>query len=277
MLVGHRDNHARVKQINTRLKQAGLRTWLDAERMDGDIAQAMTRAIDKSAVVVCFVTQNYMRKVGGQGPKGLGDSCKLEFDYSRNRKGVECMVTVVMEARCRNTREWDGPVGGYLGGRLYIDLTDDSAEAFAAGVRGLIEQIRKRVGESGNRGRGNRPHFPDSCSTAPSSPDLSRRAPSRAPSRSPAPSAAAGRSGPLNVAGQGDVSVDEQDARNNLRRASGRLLEGTLPRPSSSGPQQLLVVPARAPRGTEPGLSVSWAARPGRGCGRGRGRGRVHV
>ena len=51
-------SHERVTRLNNRLKELGLSTWFDAERMDGDIAQAMTSAIDSTAVVVCCITQN---------------------------------------------------------------------------------------------------------------------------------------------------------------------------------------------------------------------------
>ena len=84
-----------------------------------------------------------MNKVAGKGPKGLGDACKLEFDYTCNRKGVESIVALVMEPRCRNTKAWGGPVGGYLGGRLYLDFTMDDGDAFEAGVHKLVAEVRK--------------------------------------------------------------------------------------------------------------------------------------
>ena len=36
----------------------------------------MCDGIDDSATVIVFVTQNYLRKVAGKGPKGGDDNCK---------------------------------------------------------------------------------------------------------------------------------------------------------------------------------------------------------
>lgn len=46
------------------------------------------------------------------------------------------MIAVVMEPRCRNTSEWKGAVGGKLGPKLYIDLSEDGP-AFEAGTAAL--------------------------------------------------------------------------------------------------------------------------------------------
>jgi hypothetical protein len=89
-----RDNHARVEKINSLLKAAGMRTWFDADRMEGDIARAMTQAIDSSAVVVCFVTRNYLGKVAGEGAKGLGDACK------RNGRGTRIAPRLESDEVC---------------------------------------------------------------------------------------------------------------------------------------------------------------------------------
>lgn len=92
-----RSNHARVAAVNDALKRAGLVTWFDEERMRGDIVRQMTEGIDRSSLVLVFVTRNYIQKVAGEGAYGANDNCKAEFDYACNRKGVERMVAVVME------------------------------------------------------------------------------------------------------------------------------------------------------------------------------------
>lgn len=61
-----RDNHARVVHIAGALKAAGLRPWLDEELMAGDINNTMSEAIDDSACVVVFVTENYVKKASGK-------------------------------------------------------------------------------------------------------------------------------------------------------------------------------------------------------------------
>ena len=135
-----RNNHERVALVNAALKRAGLVTWFDEERMQGDIVSQMTDGIDRSSVVLVFVTRNYICKVAGEGPNGANDNCKAEFDYACNRKGVERMVAVVMEAGCADTREWRGAVGMRLGGHLYHDLSADAAQ-LAPGLNTLTEGL----------------------------------------------------------------------------------------------------------------------------------------
>ena len=88
-----RENHYRVAAINEELKRRGLITWFDDERMEGNIHGKMTSGIDSSACVVVFITQRYIRKVGGTNE---GDNCKLEFGYASNRKTAVKMLPVVM-------------------------------------------------------------------------------------------------------------------------------------------------------------------------------------
>ena len=83
--------------------------------MTGDIVAQMTQGIDDSSVVIVCVTQEYIEKVSGKGPKGAGDNCKIEFDYTMRRKGPEMVVPVVMEPICLNPREWEGAVGAQVG------------------------------------------------------------------------------------------------------------------------------------------------------------------
>ena len=111
--------------------------------MRGDIVHAMSNNIDRSRVVLVFITRNYINKCAGLGERGQNDNCKFEFDYAVRRKGVEGMVPVVMERCVRDTKEWRGAVGGWLGGQRYFDAADD--EGFERGVESLISEIRARV------------------------------------------------------------------------------------------------------------------------------------
>ena len=140
-----RSNHERVAQVNAALKRAGLVTWFDEERMRGDIVKQMTDGIDRSSVVLVFVTRNYIRKVAGEGPNGANDNCKAEFDYACNRKGVERMVAVVMETDCTDSRQWRGAVGMRLAGTLYHNLSGDGAQ-FQAGTALLLSTCAELIG-----------------------------------------------------------------------------------------------------------------------------------
>ena len=139
-----RSNHERVARVNDALKAAGLVTWFDAERMRGDVVAQMTDGIDRSSLVLVFITRNYIRKVAGDGPNGANDNCKAEFDYASSRKGVSRLVPVVMESRCSDTREWYGAVGMRLGSKLYQSLWEDG-DAFDAGIALLIDEIKLQL------------------------------------------------------------------------------------------------------------------------------------
>ena len=122
--------------------------------MRGNINKQMTRGIEDSACVIAFVTKRYITKADGDGPNGDDDNCKFEFDYALRRKGVKKMIACVMEKECRNPNDWEGVVGGKLGGLLYIDLSDDATfldkvrDELAVEMRTVIE------GESGTADQG---------------------------------------------------------------------------------------------------------------------------
>lgn len=116
------DNHARVALLNAALQQRGLRTWFDSEKTQGNIKKQMVSGIENAQCVVVFITKRYNEKVSGDNGE---DNCQLEFNYAAMRKTSARMVTVVMEERMRNTREWTGEVGMVLGGRLYVDICGD--------------------------------------------------------------------------------------------------------------------------------------------------------
>lgn len=89
-----RNNHARVQQINEQLQAAGLSTWFDSEQMAGDIHAAMTDGIDQSATVLVFITQNYLIKTSGGGPRGLGDNCLVRMRSRSNLWGASRSIRV---------------------------------------------------------------------------------------------------------------------------------------------------------------------------------------
>ena len=160
-----RDNHQRVFEVNRRLRAEGLRTWFDSERMVGDINAAMTHGIDCSETVIVFVTQAYIAKAAGRGPRGQMDNCCAECSYALNRRGVQRMVAVVMEPRALDTTTWSGVVGLRLGTTLYIDLSTDGP-AFDEGVKALAARIREITTQSGQHSRP-RPHIRRASSAQP--------------------------------------------------------------------------------------------------------------
>ena len=80
-----RSNHARVCSVGSALKAAGLKPWLDEERMRGDINQQMVDGIEKSRCILVFVTSRYLQKAWGKGPAGDNDNCKFEVSCFPSR------------------------------------------------------------------------------------------------------------------------------------------------------------------------------------------------
>jgi hypothetical protein len=95
--------------------------------MEGNITDKMCAGIDDSAVFVVFVTQQYITKVQGQGPKGEADNCRREFSYALNKKTEALMVAVVLEPSCLNQAGWSGQVG-LLSNHLYVDMSAEITE-----------------------------------------------------------------------------------------------------------------------------------------------------
>jgi len=120
-MYSYHANHRRVAEINTALKERGLVTWFDEERMEGGVHDKMQEGIDNCKCVVVFITRRYMEKVAG---KDAGDNCQLEFNYAAWKKGNNNMIPVVMEPEVRDTTTWIGPVKFYLGGQLFVDFAE---------------------------------------------------------------------------------------------------------------------------------------------------------
>ena len=108
----------------------------------------MADAIRKSACVIVFITKRYIDKASGNGPNGSDDNCKFEFDSAPMSKhlGVDKIITVVMEPRCKNPMVWpDGTVKGKLAPKLYIDMSSD--DALRDNMPALLKEIAEVTGK----------------------------------------------------------------------------------------------------------------------------------
>ena len=140
-------NHRKVSAINDALKKKGLKTWFDAEKMQGDIKSDMSTGIDNSRIVLIFITERYERKLIGNDPE---DSCRLEFGYAARRKTSTNMIPVLMEASMRDTRQWTGQLGLVLGGSLYVDFSEmalEGGKSIDIWIDVLMSRILQTIGE----------------------------------------------------------------------------------------------------------------------------------
>ena len=78
-----RDNHHRVSLINKELKALGYKTWLDEEKIAGNIAEKMSLGIEQTKGVIVFITWKYHEKVNG---KNAADNCMQKRIYVCLRK-----------------------------------------------------------------------------------------------------------------------------------------------------------------------------------------------
>ena len=79
--------------------------------MRGAINNRMAEGIAGSSVILCFLTQNYIIKASGLGPRGEDDNCFFEFDNALIERGRSRLLPVVMEPRCCEPAKWTaGPV-----------------------------------------------------------------------------------------------------------------------------------------------------------------------
>jgi len=136
-----RSNHDRVAKVFQNLRAQGMKNWFDEEEMGGNVVSQMTSGIDRSSVVLVFITKLYLEKTAGAAARGENDNCFLEFDYASRKKDKQKMICVVMEPCCLDTSSWSGAVGMHLGGRIHIDCTSDDPAKFAQ----VCEEIRQEI------------------------------------------------------------------------------------------------------------------------------------
>ena len=135
----NKKNHERVKELNKQLKGSNLvETWFDETDMKGHIVQDMCRGIDECDCIIVFITREYINKCNSSE----NDNCKLELDYSFERKGCKKIIPLVMEEDCLDTTTWNGPIGAYLNKRIYLPFLEGDFSF----LEKLIQEI-KRVSE----------------------------------------------------------------------------------------------------------------------------------
>ena len=134
--------HKQVERIAQGLKEQNVSPWLDSKQMIGVLGAAMADGIDHSKSMTIFITEEYMNKVNGKGPKGSADNCLAEFTYG-GANGFDFLIPVLLEKKMGDQKLWTGTFGVRIGkDQKYIDLTDNSK--FDANVKDLAIEIKRR-------------------------------------------------------------------------------------------------------------------------------------
>ena len=137
-------NHLFVKRVREKLRSVGISAWFDEELIDRapDMQVAMSSGIDNSAIVLCFITLDYLEKVN-QGDSR--DNCCFEFGYAFQQKGSNGMVAVVVDDRSTDTRDWRGKVGGAIGNRLYVNMVLNHSNGVDDGFDNNFAKLHTRI------------------------------------------------------------------------------------------------------------------------------------
>jgi hypothetical protein len=132
-------NHRRVAEINQALRNRGLSTWFDSERIGrGAITREMINGIEHTTCMLVFTTVNYQNKVNGPSER---DACRQEFDYARRVLTPSRMFPVVLEPAMLDTRQWRG-VFAVLADRLYINCCSNDPVAFNNAMDEIVRKVR---------------------------------------------------------------------------------------------------------------------------------------
>eukprot|EP00794_Sanderia_malayensis_P016713 gene16713-18407_t len=123
MLSYQWDDQKMVKDIAATLKERGYIVWIDVEKIQGNIMDAMADAVEQASVIVVCISRKYKNS----------PNCRAEADYSFQLK--KKVIPLMMEKDYRP----DGWIGLLLGSKLRIDFT--CFEAFAHNMELLCRQL----------------------------------------------------------------------------------------------------------------------------------------
>ena len=137
------ENHRRVAEVVARLKELRVNVWFDEVDMEGNILAAMCDGIDKAAVVLIFVTCEYMAKVDAGGEV---DNVRREFMYAS--RTPEKLLPIRFDANL--PRVWSGPLGMVLGAHLYCDMGEGATDENMNELMRMIgTKVRPKAANSG--------------------------------------------------------------------------------------------------------------------------------
>eukprot|EP00794_Sanderia_malayensis_P019285 gene19285-21211_t len=123
MLSYQWDNQKVVKDIADALTKRGYNVWIDVEKIQGNIIDAMADAVEQAAVIIICMSKRYQRS----------NNCRAEAQYSH--KLEKKMIPLMME----NNYKPDGWLGLLLGCELYTDFT--TLEKFTENMELLCRQL----------------------------------------------------------------------------------------------------------------------------------------
>lgn len=107
MLSYNWGNQKILLQIRDRLQEKGLTVWMDVDKMEGSILEAMARAVEDAKIVLVCYSEKYKDS----------QNCRTEAEYAYSQKKE--IVPLLMQTGYRAT----GWLGAMIGARLFYDFS----------------------------------------------------------------------------------------------------------------------------------------------------------
>ncbi len=129
-------DHEKVVAIGKQLQAAGVRVWMDEEKITDNFPKQMVEGIDGSHVFIAFVTKTYLDACNNEN-----SNAGQEFNYAAG-KDVKMIVPVVLDKSLLDPRTWNGTVLKLrLATKLYIDFS--SPVKIKDNFASLIKRIKE--------------------------------------------------------------------------------------------------------------------------------------
>eukprot|EP00794_Sanderia_malayensis_P018430 gene18430-20280_t len=130
MLSYNWESKAQVLRIKKELKKLGYKTWMDVDKMHGDLNERMAEAVEGAAVVVVFMTQKYEES----------HNCKKELNYADDKR--KKIVPVKLEPKYKPSKA----LGLIVAGKLYTVFSGESQ--FESNFADLRKEIDAALGKN---------------------------------------------------------------------------------------------------------------------------------
>src|SRR5690348_9194850 len=101
-----------ARRLSKLLSNNGIPVWIDEERMQGDIFNAMIQAVDQAFTVIICASSDYEKS----------ENCKLEGQRAITKKRTRTQVIPVIAEAGYKLSDW---LAFAMPGELYYDMSSD--------------------------------------------------------------------------------------------------------------------------------------------------------
>ena len=126
----NRNNHVRVKYLQSLLVNKGYSVWLDETDLIGNIDNSIIKGITNCQIVLLCLTENYCNKINNSVYENKpNDNCYKEWNFCLFKN--KTIIPVIMEPQMEEIfLKTDGVIQMYLNNLMYINFSDDDENDF---------------------------------------------------------------------------------------------------------------------------------------------------